>query len=107
MESKINACNGLFSSPDGAGIFVMICSNTSSIPEVGKDLLDYFNPYDITDMKVKIEQALENKKTFEDPIIKNWLKRYNWSKTSKQTMEELKRIYEKNMAHFFKLQMVI
>ena len=73
----------------------VICSNTSSIPEVGKDLVDYFNPYDITDMKVKIEQALENKKTFEDPIIKNWLKRYNWSKTSKQTMEELKRIYEK------------
>lgn len=73
----------------------VICSNTSSIPEVGKDLVDYFNPYDITDMKVKIEKALENKKTFEDPKIKNWLKRYNWGKTSKQTMEELKRIYEK------------
>lgn len=70
----------------------VICSNTSSIPEVGKDLVDYFNPYDIVEMKIKIEKALKNKKIFEEPIIKEYLKIYNWEETSKQTMEELRNI---------------
>jgi glycosyltransferase involved in cell wall biosynthesis len=38
----------------------IICSNTTSIPEVGGDAVVYCNPYNVDDIKEKIEMVLDN-----------------------------------------------
>jgi len=61
----------------------VICSNASSIPEVGGNIVEYFNPNDVKDMSEKIEEALnsESNKNEDNEIIK-WLKIFKWSKTA-------------------------
>lgn len=54
----------------------VICSNTSSLPEVGKDRVGYFNPMDIEDIKNKIEEYLKNNKEIN---CEDYLKEFNWS----------------------------
>lgn len=65
----------------------VICSNTSSLPEVGGDVVDYFDPLNVEDIKNKIEENLEikNKKNY-----KSQLEKFNWEKS----IEKTKEIYE-------------
>ena len=57
------------------------CSNSSSIPEVGGDFVDYFNPYSIDEIKEKIEKNLFDSKKSEIEI-RNWLNKFNWKDVS-------------------------
>lgn len=65
----------------------VICSNTSSVPEVGGDVVEYFDPYNIDEMKNKIEENLDKKTNNEE--IENWIKTFSWKKTAKEHLKIL------------------
>ena len=72
----------------------VICSNVSSLPEVGGNVVSYFNPKDIEEMKNVIERELEKPDTEEDKKKRiDWAKKFSWEKTSKEIKEAFK-IYE-------------
>lgn len=71
----------------------IISSNRGSLPEVGGDAIEYFDPYNIDEIKEKIEKIvyseiniLNQKKKFQ----KN-LQKFSWDATARETML----IYEK------------
>lgn len=66
----------------------VICSNTSSLPEVGGNVVDYFDPLNIEDIKNKIEKNLEKEKKIN---YSNQLKKFSWDRN----IEKTKEIYEK------------
>ncbi|AJI47693.1 glycosyltransferase family 4 protein [Francisella philomiragia] len=70
----------------------VLCSNTSSLPEVAGDAALYFDPYSMESIKNTVEYALSNKKVREDLIVKGQdrLKKFNWNKTAYLT----KKLYE-------------
>lgn len=69
----------------------VICSNNSSLPEVGKDAVLYINPADFLDLKNKIKYLINNpavaKKLSEKGIIQS--KKFTWEKTAKKVMSFL------------------
>ena len=65
----------------------VVCSNSSSLPEVGGNNVTYFNPLDENDLKEKINSSLLNQNI---SIDKNWLDNFNWKKVAKKTREILK-----------------
>lgn len=69
----------------------VICSNNSSIPEVGGKYVSYFNPYDINDLKNKINEQLKNNKKTD---CKEWIEKFDWKVNASKTKEILKKIEE-------------
>ena len=64
------------------------CSNTSSLPEVGGDVVAYFNPMDIDEMAKVIDEELKKEDTDEDKQKRiNWAKGFNWDKTRNEVKE--------------------
>lgn len=63
----------------------VVCSNTSSMPEVGEDDVGYFNPYDIDEMIKKIEEYIDNEHRIQEKHIKEKIKKFNWEKNSELT----------------------
>jgi glycosyltransferase involved in cell wall biosynthesis len=66
----------------------VVCSRTSSLPEVAGDAAYYFNPKDPKDMAKKINDVLVNKGLREN-LIKEGLKQYkkfSWLKTARKTL---------------------
>ena len=73
-----------------------ICSMTSSIPEVGGDLLDYVYPYDVIGWANKIEQYIkypEQLKQKEDRV-RNEFSEYTWDNFGSQMFEIAESIVE-------------
>lgn len=71
----------------------VICSNTSSLPEVGGDNVTYINPINVEEIKEKIElELLKETKN----INRNWLKKFNWKNISEQTKKIYKDIAKEN-----------
>lgn len=60
----------------------VICSNTSSMPEVGGNFVDYFNPYSIDEITKKIEDNLGKKLNYEE--VKKYTQQFNWTEKSKR-----------------------
>ena len=72
----------------------VICSNTSSLPEVGGEYVDYFNPLDIKDIKVKMEKNIIHTKKNNSFEIQG---KFDWKNVSKLTKEILiGELYKKN-----------
>ena len=65
----------------------VISSNTSSLPEVGGDVIEYFNPYDAKDICRAIEES--DKKNFNEEKVNEWIKRFNWKETNAKVKELL------------------
>lgn len=65
----------------------VIASNNSSIPEVGGNVIDYFDPYDIDDIKNKIEKNID--KGFNYSVTK-WLEKFDWEKNAKIVKKVIK-----------------
>jgi glycosyltransferase involved in cell wall biosynthesis len=65
----------------------VICSNTSSIPEIVGNAGKYFNPLDIDDIKNAIERVIESESLKKDLISRgqNQLKKFSWDLCAKQT----------------------
>lgn len=67
----------------------VVSSNSSSLPEVGGDVIPYFNPKDVDEMAEVIEKELLRQDSVEDRKERiKWAKQFDWKKTS----EEIKNI---------------
>ena len=66
-----------------------VVSNISSMPEICRNFVDYFNPFDVDDIKKTVEKALNN--TQNDLLDKNNLEKllnlYSWRKNAKETLD--------------------
>ena len=65
----------------------VICSNTSSLPEVGGDAVEYFDPLNVEEIKEKIEKELLSE---DKTVNKKWAKNFTWEKVATQTKKFLK-----------------
>jgi glycosyltransferase involved in cell wall biosynthesis len=67
----------------------VITSNVSSLPEVGGDAVVYCNPYDVEDIKEKIEMVLNDEKLQQEMIQKGLqrAKEFTWEKSAKEHLE--------------------
>ncbi|WP_263834081.1 glycosyltransferase family 4 protein [Sulfurospirillum oryzae] len=80
----------------------VVCSGTSSLPEVGGDAVVYCDPYDINDIKNKIESVL-NDENMQQEMIKKGLERakmFTWDKSAKEYLEVLKKLDHKEIYNF-------
>ena len=68
----------------------VICSNSSSIPEVGGDVVEYFNPYNIEEIANKIEDGLNQK--YDGKTVEKWLKNFKWQITTEKHLKILEKI---------------
>lgn len=74
----------------------VIASNVSSLPEVGGDAVVYCNPYDIVDIKNKIEMVLNNE-NLQEEMIEKGLKRaqeFTWEKASEEHIKVFKEVLD-------------
>ena len=67
----------------------VVCSETTSLPEVGGDAIMYCNPYDIEDIKDKIELVLNDSDLQKDMIDKGLTraKLFTWEKSADEHMK--------------------
>lgn len=65
----------------------VVCSNTSSIPEVVGDAGQYFDPYDLESMQISIETVVSSLALRESLITrgKKRLNRFSWDECASQT----------------------
>jgi len=68
----------------------VISSNSSSIPEVGGDVVRYFDPYNIKEIASKIEDGLNQK--YDSKIVEKWLQNFKWGTTTKRHLNILNNI---------------
>jgi len=64
----------------------VICSNTSSLPEVAGNNAMYINPTDVEDIRDKLDFANGNMKCKD---YSEWIKKFDWKDISKKTKEVL------------------
>jgi glycosyltransferase involved in cell wall biosynthesis len=70
----------------------VVCSNTSSIPEVVGDAGVYFDPYSIESIRLATERVVESESLINDLIRKgeNRLKFFSWDKCANETLKVYK-----------------
>ena len=72
----------------------IIASNTSSIKEVGSNIIKYFDPYNIDDITLKIENLIfdnvEKNKMIK--LYKDHLENFSWKKNALETQKIYSRI---------------
>ena len=70
----------------------LVCSNTSSLPEIAGNAAEYFDPYDEESISIAIENVLNNSQRKEElrENGKERLKYFSWEQTAKST----KKLYE-------------
>ncbi len=74
----------------------VICSNNSSLPEVGGDAVIYCDAYDVNDIKDKIEQVLKDDK-LQQEMIKKGLKRaseFSWEKSANEHLALFRKLLD-------------
>ncbi len=73
----------------------VVISNTSSLPEVGRDAACYFDPKDIEAIRDAIQKVTDNRDEFRSPEMsekrRNIIRELTW----KRSAEKLKQCYEK------------
>jgi len=69
------------------------CSKTSSLPEVGGPVVDYFDPMNADDIAQTLERNLTKKGT-QDKETKDWLTQFTWEKTSAKVMDIAERVFK-------------
>lgn len=75
----------------------LVCSNSSSLPEIGGDAAIYFDPLNIDDMREKIESVIVSKDLQNELIEKGCeqLKKFSWEQTAEQTFELYEQLIKK------------
>jgi len=74
----------------------VITSNVSSMPEVGGDAVVYCDPFNVEDIKAKIEMVLNDEK-LQQEMIQKGLKRakeFTWEKSAKEHIRVFKEVLE-------------
>lgn len=72
----------------------VICSNTSSLPEIGSDAAVYFNPKNPDEIANQIKRVVHNK-NFRNKLVGKGLqnvKRFSWEKCAKETLSIINKI---------------
>ena len=66
----------------------VICSNTSSIPEVAGDAGEYFDPGDLDSMRAAIESVLESRTRRDELVTKGYARcaLFSWTRCAKETL---------------------
>lgn len=74
----------------------VICSNTTSLPEVGGDAVVYFNPYDIDEISYSIRRVLEDSKLYQSLIIKGLLrsKKFSWELSASKHSDVFEKVFK-------------
>lgn len=67
----------------------VVCSNTTSLPEVGGNIAYYFNPRDIKNMSTEIVNCVEDKDEQRVNAGFERVKKYSWEKSSKIVFDVL------------------
>jgi len=72
----------------------LVCSNTSSFPEVAGEASEYFDPYDTESIKHALNKVLYDTNLRKSLIIKGQdrLKLFSWEKTAQQTKNVYKKV---------------
>ena len=67
----------------------VICSEKTSLPEVGKDSVIYCNPYDKNDIAERIDLVLNNDRLQKELIEKGYenIKRFSWEKSAQEIIK--------------------
>jgi len=75
----------------------VVCSNTSSLPEIVDEAALTFDPLDVTEMAAKIEKALGNESLREEMKEKSLQQaaKFSWERTARETLE----IYREATSH--------
>ena len=75
----------------------VVCSNSSSLPEVGGDAVMYCNPNDIEDIKEKIELVLKDEIIQQEMIVKGLerVKEFSWKKSAKEHIKVFQEVLQK------------
>lgn len=75
----------------------VITSNTSSMPEVGGDAPLYVDPFNVDDIKKKLEEVIADEELREKLVKKGFeqAKMFSWEKTAKGTAEIYRKLAEK------------
>ena len=74
----------------------IVCSNTSSLPEVVGDAAELFNPYDESVMREAIERVVSNPE-YTTSLIEKGRRRaklFSWEKCAKETLNVYSKIIE-------------
>lgn len=72
----------------------VLCSNTSSLPEVGGDAVQYVDPVDVESIAKGMEGVLERREELIEKGKKQ-LELFSWEKSAKKTLEILTENYDK------------
>jgi glycosyltransferase involved in cell wall biosynthesis len=74
-----------------------VISNTSSLPEVGGEAAQYFNPMDSNDILSTVRKVITDEKLRREMVIKGreQLKRFSWVKTAQETLNLYREIIQK------------
>jgi glycosyltransferase involved in cell wall biosynthesis len=67
----------------------VVCSNTSSLPEIVGEAASTFDPLDVMEIAAKIEEALGNE-TLRDRMREKGLQqaaRFSWERTARETLK--------------------
>ena len=72
----------------------VICSDSSSIPEVGGDAVLYFNPNDVEEIKNSIEHVLSDEVLQKEMILKGLkrAKEFSWEKSANEHVKVFKEV---------------
>ena len=65
----------------------VVCSNNSSIPEVGGNMVKYFDAYNTENMKKQIEEELNNPTNIDKEKLQEWLNKFSWHENAKKVKE--------------------
>lgn len=73
----------------------VICSNASSLPEVGGDAVEYFNPFDAEELKEKLNLVLfdKGKKEQMKEAGMKQARNFSWEKTAFETINVFKKVW--------------
>jgi glycosyltransferase involved in cell wall biosynthesis len=71
------------------------CSRASSLPEVAGDAARYFDPLDVTDIAVALEELIENPGTRADLVRagRERARLFSWERTARETVESYERAW--------------
>jgi len=73
----------------------VVCSNTSSLPEIAGEAAIYFNPFDTSELAARISEVLTNEPLRQKLIAAGLeqAKKFSWEKTAQKTLAVIKRVY--------------
>jgi len=74
----------------------VLTSNTSSLPEVGRDSVLYIDPYNIEDIAQGMEKISFDETLWQELIKKGFenIKRFSWEKSAEETLRIFREAYE-------------